>query len=1041
MYNLKNLRTMPTTYNQNLTLRKTLLFILLFIIGLSAEAQNTRKVSGEVTSNDGQPLAGVSVKIKGKNVGTITDASGNFSISVSTGDTLIFSFLGYQQKEVTVQNNDVIRVELFPTTTELNQIVVVGYGTVKKSDLTGSVATLGTKEIEAKPVSDVLQAMQGQVAGVDITSKERPGVLGGITIRGVRSLTASNAPLFVVDGVPLITGDISYLNPNDIESINILKDASATAIYGSRGANGVILITTKQGKEGQLRLNYSGSITIEKLVDNAPMMNAQEYITWRRWAYYYSNPLIYPRGDQPTRINDSIIFLASVDPYAWANIKQGWQSGIWDGSKVKSTCWTCMVTQTGLVNEHTLSLSGGNDKIKTYASFGYLNNVGTSKGQSYYRYSTNGNILITPNRWFSFQSNLNISYSKQEYGQSNTGRTAITSTSSIYQSARNIYEYAVPYDSNGNRIIYPGGDQAVKTVVNEWEYSTDERIELRAMGSMSAEINIGKIIPILDGLSYKINFGPDFQTYRDGIYIDGQSVIRNGTSYASLSKDFTFSYTIDNLIYYNKSINKNSLNLTLLQTQTAYNDENSSLSAENIPFASQKWNALTPENVPNLLEWSSGLTQQQLMSYMGRVNYSYNEKYLLTISGRWDGASQLAPGHKWSFFPSTAIAWRISEEKFTKNIKWLNELKLRIGIGTTGNAAIAPYATKGAVNSLFYPFGSSIVQGSIPSSTLANQKLGWEKTTQYNVGIDFNVLNSRLSGNIDIYKTETKDLLMSQSIPTVTGFTTTYANVGKTSNKGIDVLINSRNINTKNLIWTSTLNLSYHKDKIIALANGNQNDINNGWFIGEPIGVIYGFKASGLWHESDSSIMNKYNANGSNFQPGMVRPVDQNGDFKIDANHDRVIIGNTLPKWVIGFTNDIQIKNIELMIFLYGRLGYVYNTGGEAQTGRFNQRKINYYNEDNKNAEYQKPIYTVGTGDIYYQSLGYKNGSFIEIKNISLAYNIPYKIITRWKMQNFKIYAQVANAGMLFTRIKFINMDVLSSWWNRGYTIGINVTF
>ena len=1041
MYNLKNLRTMPTTYKQNLTLRKTLLFTLLFIIGLSAQAQNTRKVSGEVTSNDGQPLAGVSIKIKGKNVGTITDASGNFSISVSTGDTLIFSFLGYQQKEVTVQNNDVIRVELFPTTTELNQIVVVGYGTVKKSDLTGSVATLGTKEIEAKPVSDVLQAMQGQVAGVDVTSNERPGVLGGITIRGVRSLTASNAPLFVVDGVPLITGDISYLNPNDIESINILKDASATAIYGSRGANGVILITTKQGKEGQLRLNYSGSITIEKLVDNAPMMNAQEYITWRRWAYYYSNPLIYPRGDQPTRINDSIIFLASVDPYAWANIKQGWQSGIWDGSKVKSTCWTCMVTQTGLVNEHTLSLSGGNDKIKTYASFGYLNNVGTSKGQSYYRYSTNGNILITPNRWFSFQSNLNISYSKQEYGQSNTGRTAITSTSSIYQSARNIYEYAVPYDSNGNRIIYPGGDQAVKTVVNEWKYSTDERIELRAMGSMSAEINIGRIIPILDGLSYKINFGPDFQTYRDGIYIDGQSVIRNGTSYASLSKDFTFSYTIDNLIYYNKSINKNSVNLTLLQTQTAYNNENSSLSAENIPFASQKWNALTPENVPNLLDWSSGLTQQQLMSYMGRVNYSYNGKYLLTMSGRWDGASQLAPGHKWSFFPSTAIAWRISEEKFTKNIKWLNELKLRIGVGTTGNAAIAPYATKGAVNSLFYPFGSSIVQGSIPSSTLANQKLGWEKTTQYNVGIDFNVLNSRLSGNIDIYKTETKDLLMSESIPTVTGFTTTYANVGKTSNKGIDVLINSRNINTKNLNWTSTLNVSYHKDKIIALANGNQNDINNGWFIGEPIGVIYGFKAAGLWHESDSAIMNKYNANGSNFQPGMVRPVDQNGDFKIDANHDRVIIGNTLPKWIIGFTNDIQIKNIELMIFLYGRLGYVYNTGGEAQTGRFNQRKINYYNEDNKNAEYQKPIYTVGTGDIYYQSLGYKNGSFIEIKNISLAYNIPYKIITRWKMQNFKIYAQVANAGMLFTRIKFINMDVRSSWWNRGYTIGINVTF
>lgn len=1009
---------------------------------LTSSANAPQPVTGIVVDSvSGAPLPGVTVQIKGTSTGTVTNEQGRFSLTVPDNAVLVASYLGYFPKEVPVTGSGSLHIQLASSTTGLSQVVVVGYGSVKKSDVTGAVSTIGAKEIEARPVSNAIQAMQGQVAGVDITSDQRPGEIGDINIRGVRSLTASNNPLFVVDGVPLTTGGVDYLNPSDIATINVLKDASATAIYGSRGANGVVIITTKEGKSGQFKLSYAGSVTMQKLVDDATPMNSAQYIEWRRWAYHYANPGLYPRADQPTLVADSAIFNASGDPSAFANIMKGWASGTWDGSKVATTDWTKMVTQTGFTSEHTLSVSGGSDKLKGYASFGYLNNKGTSIGQAYTRYSGNTSLNFTPTNWFTFGAHISASYGKQEYGQSTTARTSISAASSIYGTAKAIYPYAVPFDSAGNRIIYPGGDQAVKTVVDEWKYSQDERVRFRAFGSFNAQLDIGAIFPVLKGLKYRMNFGPDFSMYRDGVYLDGLSAIRNGTSYASLSKTQAFSYTLDNLVYYDRVFGKNSLNLTLLQTQTAYNTENSSISANGIPFPSQKWNALTSGNVPSLASWNSGLTQKQLKSYMGRINYGFNNKYLLTVSGRWDGASQLAAGHQWDFFPSMALGWRLDQENFMKTTTWINQLKLRFGVGTTGNSAIDPYATKGAVVSMFYPFGTSITAGSHPDAVLANQNLGWEKTLQYNVGIDFGFLNSRISGSLDLYTTRTRDLLMELSIPTVTGFDSTYANVGQTANKGFDFSVNTVNIRTPRFQWSTTLNASYHKDHIVALANGNLEDINNGWFVGYPLNVIYGYQAKGLWHESDADEMAVFNANGSSFQPGMVHPVDQNGDNKIDANHDQVVIGNTSPHWVVGMVNNFSYANLELSFFIYGRLGYLYNTGGEAETGRFNQRLIDYYNENNQNASYQKPIYTAGTGDIYYQSIGYLSGSFLEIRNISLAYNFPEEMISKWNMSNLRIYLQAADPAMLYSKIKWINMDVRSSYWNRGFTAGINVTF
>ena len=394
------------------------MLVLLLGFQFSALAQGTitspqpLRVSGKVTDSAGMVLGGVSVYVKGTKSGTLTDATGNYHLSVASGtDILVFEYVGYQTQEVPVSHQQTVNVMLSSKSNSLNDIVVVGYGTQKRSDVTGAIAGISQKEIEARPVSDALQAMQGKVAGVDITSTERPGTVDAVTVRGVRSLTASNSPLFVVDGIPLTTGGIEYLNPHDIASIDVLKDASATAIYGSRGANGVIIVTTKQGSAGRTALDLNVSTTVENLEDKATMMNAAQYITFKRWSYYYKSPDVYPRGDQPSIDNDKSIFLASSDPSAWANIEKGWAGGTWDGSKVATTDWTGMVKQTGITNNLNLSVSGGSDKVKAYASFGYLGDKGTQKGQNYKRYSANINVDINATKWFTMGGNLQVSYS------------------------------------------------------------------------------------------------------------------------------------------------------------------------------------------------------------------------------------------------------------------------------------------------------------------------------------------------------------------------------------------------------------------------------------------------------------------------------------------------------------------------------------------------------------------------------------------------------------------------------------------------------
>ena len=1025
-----------------------LYLLLVFSLSFFAATAQNFAVNGKVLDASGKPLEGATVSEKGKKLSTVTTQDGTFQLNVSSGNAkLLVSFVGYEEGEIALNNQKQLSVILKSVNESLSDVVVIGYATVRKKDVTGAVSGINQKDIVSRPVTNALQAMQGKVAGVDITSNERPGQVGSINIRGVRSLTASNSPLFVVDGIPLSTGGIDYINPNDIESIDILKDASATAIFGSRGANGVVIVTTKQGKVGKVQIGLNSSHTIENINDYAPAMTASEAIDFRRWAYHYSNPATIPRGDQPTIANDRNIFLATSDPAAWGNIAKGWATGTWDGSRVATTDWKDLVSQQGITTDHTLSVSGGTNKIKAYASFGYLNNKGTSIGQEFTRYSGKANVDIQATNWFNMGINMNVTQSVQEFGQSNgvIGSFVGSPGTSIYESARRLYSYAVPYDSTGARVLYPGGDVAFKNVANEWNYSQDQRKILRAFGSLYAQINFGNISPVLKGLKYRMNFGPDFSQNQTGIYIDGLSSASSGTSSASLQKSQTFSYTIDNLLYYDKVINKHSFGVTLLQSATKFiADPVSTIVGTGIPLASQRWYTLNKDVIPaaNLsVNRTADLIERQLLSYMARLNYAFDDRYLLTVSARQDGASQFATGKKYAVFPSAALAWRIDREKFMSSINWINDLKLRVGAGVTGNSAVDAYQTKGAITPLFYPFVSTTTAGSLPSSVYANQELGWEKTTQYNFGLDFSVFKRRISGGIDFYISETKDLLMSRSIPTVTGFTSTLQNIGQTANKGVDININTTNISTKNFQWATTFNASWQKDEIVSLANGKQNDINNLWFIGQPIGIIYGIQANGLWQKSDSANFKVFNANGSGFTPGNVRPVDQNGDNKIDANNDRIIVGYTRPRWIVGMTNSFSYKNFELSIFLYGRLNYMFNTGGEAMVARSSTRAVNYYTENNTNAEYQKPIYSTGTGDLYSTSLGFQKASFIKIRNISASYNFTGKALKAMTMSGLRAFIQVANPGMLYSKIKFLDMDVSAFTNNRGITLGINAAF
>ena len=1025
-------------------------------------------VTGTVVDQNGEPMVAVTVMEKGTSNGTITNFDGVFSLSVANNATLSVSFVGFKTQETSTTGKSNVRIVLREDNEQLDEIVVVGYGTMKKSALTGAITRVGEKELQSRPVNNAFEALQGKAAGVDITTNERPGQIGSIRIRGERSLNGGNTPLYVVDGVPLMSASgIETLNPRDIESIDILKDASATAIYGSRGANGVVIVTTKQGQSGKMAIDYTGTLTVSNIIDRSPSMSAADFIQFSRWAKHNADPSAYADPMKPTQAEDAALFgeTASLDPTFYNNVMNGWSGNTWDASKVKNTNWTDYVTQTALSQEHTLAVSGGTDKMKAYASFGYLNNKGTQKGQWYERYTGKVNVNIQPTKWFTLQASINGTWSEMDYGMSTFQGRSGSVPDAIYGTAKTIFNYALPYDENGDRIINPGGQSTVYNIMEEWNHSTQKSQSFRALGNFSGTIDFGEILEPLKGLRYKLAFGPDFRHWREGAYVDGFSTHKinsNGTegnNYSRLQNRRDFSWTLDNMIMFDRTFaEKHKVGVTLLQTASKWNIENSSMSANKIEKDSYLWNAFNTVDVTNsdqAVSIGSGLVERQLESYMIRLNYGFNERYLITASGRWDGASQLADGHKWDFFPSTALAWRASEEEFIKNINWISNLKVRLGVGVTGNAAVSPYETKGDITSIFLPFnGMGNVIGYTTNEpyytnsqlAMANPELGWEKTTQWNLGLDFGFLNSRIWGSLEFYWSRTNDVIMQTNIPTLTGFPFTYANVGKTKNHGVEITLNALPVKLSNgFKWETSFNAAYQKDEIVELAYGKNDMPDNSLFIGESLSVFYGFGNKGIWQDTaeDKAEMAKWTEKGYNFRPGNVRPEDVNGDYEMTIE-DRKVLGNRNPKWTLGWTNTFSFKGIELGISMFGRLGYMFSTGGEPLTATANQREVDYWTPYNTGAEYQMPIYaqsTSGSGDNYSSLLGFKKASFIKVRNISLGYNLPKNIIKPIGLTHVKAYAQVINPFSLKQSIDGFDLDTGRTYFNRSFVFGLEVGF
>ena len=1039
-----------SSLNNSWGMLQRLMFTVLFaVFAIGAFAQN--KVTGTVVDVQGEPIIGASVVVKGTSNGTVTDFDGKFTVANAPAKgSLVISYVGYRSQTITLGGKSDFKITLEEDKQLLDEVVVVGYGVQRKSDVTGALTRVGEKELNAKPVNNAFEALQGKAAGVDITTSERPGTVGSIAIRGQRSISADRGPLYVVDGVPLMSFSLDALNPRDIEAIDILKDASSTAIYGSRGANGVVLVTTKRGQEGKMQVSYNGSLTFEKIVDKSPAMSASDYITWRRWAYYNMSPDKYTPGDQPTMEQDKNFF--GGDETALANVMKGWASGTWDGSKVTDTDWTKFVTQTGLTQEHTISARGGSKNLTGFVSFGYLRNEGTQKGQTYERYNFSASADVKGNKWFKAGGSFNASYGVQQYGYSKAYGTSSGPTD-LYGAAKAILRYTLPYDEDGNLITQPGGSTTnTYSIIDEWTKSTDERKNFRLLGSFYAQIDFGQIYEPLQGLMWKTQFGPEFRYYRNGNFLDASSISRaGGNNTVSRSDGQQLAWTLDNMLMYNRTFGEHNVGVTLLQSASKYTQESSSISEENVPIPSFLWNNLGAVDVTDTkykVGIGSGYTGHQLVSYMARVNYSFMDRYLLTASARWDGASVLAEGKKWDFFPSMALGWRMEQEEFLKNVTWVDQLKVRFGVGVTGNSAVSPYGTLGIINSYWQPFStgnSQILVTNEPyySSSqvqMPNKNLGWEKTTQWNLGIDFSFLKGRIGGTIDLYTSRTNDLILDMSIPSLSGYPSMKTNVGKTKNKGIELTLNTIPVMTKDFTWNSNLNLAWQKDEIVELANGKEDDLGNAWFIGESINIYWGYAANGLWQESDAAEMAKFNENGEKFTAGSVRPVDQNGDYKINAD-DRVILGNRNPRFTAGWSNSISWKGFELTLDLQGRFKYMVSTGGEGQLGMYQQREISYWTPNNTGADWQKPVYSQAGGDPYAGLLGFKNASFIKIRNLSLGYNFNKKMLKSIGLNGLKLYVQGRNLGMLYSSIDFMDLDTGRTYFNRGVTAGVQVDF
>lgn len=985
--------------------------------------EKTKTVTGVIKDESGEFIIGANVVEKGTMNGTMTDMNGYFSLTVSSKASLLVSYIGYLDVMYPVENSDKLDIVLKEDLQKLDEVIVVGYGTQRKRDLTGSIASVSAEKITEQATTNAIQALQGKIAGVNISQDSwNPGATGSIQIRGKRSISASNDPLYVIDGIPIDKG-INEINPSEIESIEVLKDASATAIYGSRGANGVVLITTKRGKAGKTRIDYDGYYGIQKPLRNLDIMNGAEFAEFVREAYRNKANNKYD-SPTPNQAEDKKNGIFGKDPYVMESVMSGYdENGNYNPSNVRSFDWIDAVMRTGNIQNHQLTVSGGSDKTKVMFSGAYYSNEGIMRDKDYERFSLRTNVDHEITKFLKIGTSTMYS------------RVIENNSGNLYERARNMTPLASPYAEDGSLVMYPGGDGLAINPVAEITGRQTENRRNRLLSNVYAEV----ALPL--NFKYRFNFGLDHRTARDGKFRSNMALGGSlpEAEYGGNSLDL---YTFNNILYYDNIFkDKHRLNVTLLQEAQDSHLEEYNINVKGLPAEYQQYyNVGAASEVRGV---SSRLTTWRMLSFMGRVNYALMDKYLLTLSGRYDGSSVLADGHKYQFFPSASLAWRIKEETFLKSVNFLDDLKLRVGYGKTGNSAVNPYQTQGSLNLKHYVWDESLLISYAPNN-MPNSQLSWETTGQINVGLDFSLFNNRLSGVIDVYSQNTYDLLMPRNLPVVSGFNSVLQNIGKTKNTGLEISLNAKIIDSDKFKWNMDLMFYTNKEQIVELYGKKKDDIGSKWFIGQPINIHYDYEFDGIWQDTpeDRAEMAKFNANGASYEPGLIRPKDQNGDYKINAE-DRVILGSNQPEWIGGLTSYMSYKGFDLSFQLYANVGAMtYNDMVLRMEGRWNSVKVDYWTPTNPSTTFPKPSANWETPP-YINTVYYEKASYLRMKYITLGYSFDSNLLKHVFLEKARIYGTVQNP-FLWTKFRGLDPEGGAGYNTPSPTtfmVGLNLSF
>ena len=934
-------------------------------------------VQGVVKDQTGETVIGASVMEKGTTNGTITGIDGDFSLNMSSNGTLVVSFVGYKTQEVQVKGQKQLQVVLSEDAEMLDEVVVIGYGTMKKSDLTGAVSSIGNKDIKDSPVSNLGQAIQGKISGVQIVDAGKPGDNVSIKIRGLGSINNCD-PLVVIDGVPTDLG-LSSLNMADVERLDVLKDASATAIYGSRGANGVVMITTKRGTEGKGKLAVSANYSFQNATNVPSLLNAAQYAE-------LSNDMMVNSGRNPNP--------------EWAN-----PSELGAG-----TDWMDELLRTGVMQNYTVSYSGGNEKSHYYVSGGFLDQSGIVKSVNYRRFTFQSNSDAQVLKWLKFSNNITFSADTKKSGSYNIGDAL--KALPIYPVKNEDGSWSGP---DGNSEWYG----STRNPIGPTELNKSQTDGYNFLANLTAELTFTK------WLKFKSTFGYDAKFW----FIDNFTPKYNWkptpteetSRYKSDNKSFT--YLWDNYFLFDHTFAEKH-RVGLMAGMSAQWNTNDYLNAQKNVFMFD--NVHEMDNGEEMYAIGGNETEWALLSYMARVNYSYEDRYLLTATIRRDGSSRFGKKHRWGTFPSVSVAWRASQEKWFPKNDYINDLKVRAGYGVTGSqASVGNYSYLASYNTSVYPFGiSSGNQTALVSSTLANPYIHWEEVAQTNIGFDASLFNSRVMFSFDAYLKETRDMLVKASIPITSGFedtTTTYTNAGKVRNQGIEMSLHTINL-TGELGWETNLTATYNKNKIKDLNSDVPyyiNQINNSYVTmlakDYPINVFYGYVTDGIF-QNQSEVNTHAVQPGA--EPGDIRFRDLNNDGVINDS-DRTVIGNPNPSWLFSMNNSLSYKGFELSVFLQGIAGNkIYNANNIDNTGMadaYNQTTdvLKRWQGEGTSNSMPRAVFGDPNQNTRVSDRFVENGSYLRLKNITLSYTFPKQWLQKAQIENARLSLSCENVATI----------------------------